>query len=186
MTGIQPESSADHSELLGTLADREEFEVDLTDSDAEITSNAVSVETSAGRLAFETPMLEEYGAEHDRHDPDDEVYADMWFVDGYTIVHVEDGSADDSAHTVEVHEQTPDERALELQAHGVPERRAEIAVLREQGLSYSEIVEATGARGPNHRGDVSTHLQKFNRQVADARWLAENASTVRVGRRNDS
>jgi hypothetical protein len=66
--------------------------------------------------------------------------------------------------------------------HGVPERRAEIVALREQGLTYSEIVDATGDDGPNHRGDVSTHLKRFNVQLGNANWLAENADSFDVGR----
>ncbi|WP_158057206.1 hypothetical protein [Halorussus halophilus] len=178
----QSDSPTDTAEVLDTLTDRGEFEIDVNPPDAEIASDAVRVETPAGWLAFEMPVMENYGAEHDRHDPDAGVYVDMWFVEGYTVVHVRTKMDGESTHTVEVHEQRPAERAMELKAHGVPERRAEIVVLREQGLSYSEIVEETGTHGPNHRGDVSTHLQKFNRQLADARWLAENASKVRVGR----
>ena len=74
-----------------------------------------------------------------------------------------------------------EERAAELRRHGVPERRAQIVALRERGLSYGDIVEATGAEGPNHRGDVSKHLQAFNRQVGNANWLAENADTFELG-----
>lgn len=172
----------DLQELLEALADHDEFEVDPSRWGTEITSDRVNVDTPAGWLSFEVPPVEDYGAEHERHDPDDDVYVNMWFLEGYTVVHAQTGPTGDATHTVEVHEQRPEERAIELQDHGVPERRAEVVALRERGLTYSEIVEATGDRGPNYRGDVSVHLRKFNEQVYDARWLAENASIVDLGR----
>lgn len=178
-----PDSRPAPSEVLEALSDRGAFEVELSKEAAELASDRVLVETPAGWLSFEVPATEDYGAEHERHDPDEDVYVNMWFVEGYTVVHVQDGPSEgDPTHTLSVHEQCPEERALELQAHGVPERRAEVAALREQGLTYSEIVEATGSSGPNHRGDVSKHLQKYDRQVRNARWLAENAPLADLGR----
>jgi hypothetical protein len=182
-----PAADDDLAALLAALADRDEFEVDLDGPDAEVTSDRVAVDTPAGRLAFDALPPEDYGAEHDRHDPHEDVYVNMWFVEGYTVVHTQTGAGDDADHAIEVHEQRPAERAVELEAHGVPERRAEIAALREEGLTYSEIVAATGSRGPNHRGDVSKHLQRYNEQVHRARWLAEHAPPVDLGRsRSDS
>ncbi len=177
-----PESVDDPGAVLAELSEHDEFAVDPDRWGAEVTSDRVTVDTPAGWLSFEVPATEDYGAEHERHEPDEDVYVDMWFLDGYTVVHTQDGPSDDATHTFEVHDQRPVERALELEAHGVPERRAQVVALREEGLTYSEIVDATGAEGPNHRGDVSTFLKKFNEQVHDARWLVENADVVDRGR----
>jgi hypothetical protein len=176
------ESGDDLGALLASLAGREPFEVDLSPADAEVTSDRVSVDTPAGWLAFDALPPEDYGAEHDRHEPDADVYVNMWILEGFTVLHTQRGTGDGASHEFEVHEQRPAERAFELEAHGVPERRAEIAALREEGLSYSEIVAATGKRGPNHRGDVSRHLQRYNEQIQNARWLAENAPHLSLGR----
>jgi len=175
----------DIAALLGALADRDEFEVDLDAPDAEVTSDRVAVDTPAGRLAFDAMPPRDYGAEHDRHDPHEDVYVNMWFVEGYAVVHTQTGAGDNAEHAIDVHEQRPEERALELEEHGVPERRAEIVALREEGLTYSEIVNATGSRGPNHRGDVSKHLQRYNEQVNQARWLTEHAPPLELGRSSD-
>lgn len=70
---------------------------------------------------------------------------------------------------------------MELRDHGVPDRRAAVVALRERGLSYSDIVEATGDEGPNHRGDVSRHLQRFNEELRNARWLVEHADVLEMG-----
>lgn len=176
------ESDDDLGALLASLAGREPFEVDLSPADAEVTSDRVSVDTPAGWLAFDALPPEDYGAEHDRHEPDADVYVNMWFLEGYTVLHTQRGAGNEASHEFEVHAQRPAERALELEAHGIPERRAEIAALREEGLSYSEIVAATGKRGPNHRGDVSRHLQRYNEQLQNAHWLAENAPHLSLGR----
>jgi len=178
----EQESTAVRTQRLDALASLDEFEVDLSEPDAEITSDRVDVDTPAGRLSFDALPPDDYGPDHERHDPYNDVYVNMWFVEGYTVVHTQDGPTDDATHTIEVHEQRPEERAIELEAHGVPERRAEIVALREQGLTYSEIVEATGSRGPNHRGDVSTHLQRYNEQIQHANWLVENAPELSLGR----
>lgn len=175
---VQPDDGP-AEELLADLAEREEFEVDVSGDDAHAASNGLDVDTPAGRLQFEVYPVEDYGADHERHDPDGGVYVNRWFHDGYTILHVHDTV--DDAHSVLVREQHPSERAMELEDHGVPERRAEVVALRERGLSYSDIVDATGDRGPNYRGDVSKHLQKFNVQVGNAKWLAANADTLDMG-----
>lgn len=175
-------SEGDLAEQLATLADHEPFEVGFDRPEAEVTSDRVDVDTPAGRVAFEVDASEDHGADHEDHDPDEDVYVNCFFLEGYAFVRTQRGVGEDATNVIEVHEQRPEERALELRAHGVPERRAEVVALREQGLTYSEIVEATGGRGPNYRGDVSKHLQKFNRQVHNARWLAENADVVSPGR----
>ncbi len=180
--GANDDVGGDLAARLAALADHDEFELPLSRDDAEVTSDRVDVDTPAGRLAFDALPPDDYGADHDRHAPDEDVYVHMWFLEGYTVVYTRDGPAGEATHRLEVHEQRPEERAIELRDHGIPERRAEVAALREAGLTYSEIVEATGSRGPNHRGDVSTHLQAYNRQVKNARWLAEHAEPVPRGR----
>ncbi len=63
------------------------------------------------------------------------------------------------------------QRADELQERGgVPERRAEIVALREQGRTYQEIVDATEI---NYTSNVSRHLDAYREQLDKARWLAE-------------
>ena len=175
---VDPGPSPD-TDLLDALAEHDEFEIDVSGDDAHAESNGLDVDTPAGRLAFEVYPIEDTGTDHERHDPDEGVYVNRWFHDGYTVLHVHDVDTDD--HSALVREQYPEERALELRRHGVPERRAEIVALREQGLSYGDIVEATGEDGPNHRGDVSKHLQKFNAQVGNAKWLARNADSLDLG-----
>lgn len=64
------------------------------------------------------------------------------------------------------------QRAEELhEKGGVPERRAEIAALREQGRTYQEIVDATDI---NYTSNVSQHLDAYREQLEEARWLVEN------------
>jgi hypothetical protein len=176
---VQPDDGPDTA-LLEALAERGEFPVDVSSDGDHAASNGLAVDTPDGRLAFEVYPVEDYGADHERHDPDAGVHVDRWFHDGYTVLHVHDTRED--AHSVLVREQYAEERAMELRDHGVPERRAQIVALREQGLTYSEIVDATGDDGPNHRGDVSTHLKRFNVELGNAQWLAENAEPFDVGR----
>jgi len=176
---VQPDDGPDPDVLRALREDHGEFPVDV-DGDAHAESNGLDVDTPAGRLQFEVWPVEDYGADHERHDPDAGVYVNRWFHDGTTILHVHDVETDD--HTVLVREQFADERATELRDHGVPERRAEVVALRERGLTYEEILDATGEDGPNHRGDVTKHLKAFNRQVGNARWLAEHAEAFSMGR----
>jgi len=64
------------------------------------------------------------------------------------------------------------ERADELHERGgVPERRAEVVALRESGMKYAEIVDATDI---NYTSNVSRHLDAYREQLDDARWLAES------------
>jgi hypothetical protein len=172
-----PELSSPDPDMLAALADHGEIAVDVGDGHA--ASNGLDVATPEGRLQFEVYPIEDYGTDHERHDPDAGVHVNRWFFVGYAVLHVHDVDAD--AHSLLVRDQAPDERAMELADHGVPERRAQLVALREQGLTYSEIVEATGEEGPNHRGDVSKQLQAFNRQLGDAKWLVANAETLDLG-----
>lgn len=185
---VQPDDGPDET-VLNALADEGEVAVDTTPGDAHAASNGVDVATPAGRLAFEVYPVEDTGADHERHDPDAGVYVDRWYYESYTILHVHEVDAEprievadpdavDGRHTVLVREKNPQERAEQLRRHGVPERRAQVVALRERGLTYSEICEWTGEAGPNNRGDVSRHLQRFDEQLADAKWLAENAEPV--------
>lgn len=176
---VQPDGGPDE-DLLAELADHGEFGVDVSGEDARAASDGLDVDTPAGRLSFQVYPVADTGTDHERHDPDEGVHVNRWFFDGYAVVRVHDVDTDD--HSVLVREQYPEERAMELRRHGVPERRAEVVALRERGLSYGDIVEATGDRGPNHRGDVSKHLQAFNEQVGNAKWLAANADAVDMGR----
>ncbi|WP_135822409.1 hypothetical protein [Halostella litorea] len=175
----------DLHDTLEKLTRLQEFEVDLSESDAVIASDRVAVDTPVRWLEFEVQANEDHGTEHDRHDPSENVYVNMWLIDRYTIVHTQDGTGEDASHRIDVHKTQAEERAIELVAHGIPERRAEIAALREQGLTYSEIVKATGKNGPNHRGGVSNHLQRYNEQVKQARWLAANAPPLDLGKPYD-
>jgi hypothetical protein len=176
---VQPDDGPDE-DVLAELCGAGEFPVDVNGDDDHAASNGLAVDTPAGRLEFEVYPVEDTGTDHDRHDPDEGVHVNRWFFDGDAVLHVHDVGADE--HSVLVREQHPEERAMELRRHGVPERRAEVVALRERGLSYADIVDATGGRGPNHRGDVSKHLQAFNEQVGNAKWLAANADAVDMGR----
>lgn len=174
---VEPDDGPDEA-TLESLAEHGEVAVDVG-PEGRAASDGLDVETPAGRLSFRTFPVEDYGADHERHDPEHGRHVNQWFRHGFAIVHVHDVDADE--HTVLVRRQTPEERAMELRDHGVPERRAEVVALRERGLSYSEICEATGEQGPNHRGDVSRHLQSYNADLRDARWLAEHAEPVEMG-----
>ncbi|MFB6071928.1 MAG: hypothetical protein ABEJ88_03075 [Halobacterium sp.] len=175
---VRPDDGPDE-DVLAALCGRGEVPVDPSGDGDHAASNGLAVDTPAGRLEFEVYPVEDTGADHERHDPDAGVYVNRWSHDGYAILHIHDTETDE--HSVLVRDLHVVERANDLRRHGVPERRAEVVALREQGLSYSDIVEATGDRGPNHRGDVSRHLQAFNVQVGNAKWLAENADAFDVG-----
>lgn len=171
-----PLSSPD-TDLLADIAAHGELAVSIDDGHA--ASNGLNIETPAGRLQFDVYPIEDYGTDHMRQDPEAGIHVNRWFFDGYAVLHVHD--VDDDTRSLLVRDQTPDERAMELADHGVPERRAELVAVRERGLTYSEIVEATGEDGPNHRGDVSKQLQSFNRQLGEAKWLVANAATLDLG-----
>jgi hypothetical protein len=175
---VQPGDGPDE-ELLDALWSEGEFRVDMSDDGDHAASNGLAVDTPAGRLEFEVYPIEDTGADHPRHDPDAGVHANKWSFGEYVVLHVHDTDAGD--HWVRVRPIEVADRIAALRRHGVPERRAEVVALREQGLSYSDIVDATGERGPNHRGDVSKHLQAFDEQVANARWLADHAEPFGAG-----
>lgn len=175
---VDPDDGPDEA-LLERLAGEGELELDAADGDFRAASDGLDVETPAGRLRFTVYPVEDYGSGHDRHDPERGVHVNQWFRHGFAIVHVHDVDADE--HSLLVRPQTSEERAMELRDHGVPDRRAAVVALRERGLSYSDIVEATGDEGPNHRGDVSRHLQRFNEELRNARWLVEHADVLEMG-----
>lgn len=64
------------------------------------------------------------------------------------------------------------ERADKLHEDGgVPERRAQVVALREQGRTYSEICDELGI---NHTSNISRHLDIYREQLEQARWVVEN------------
>lgn len=66
-------------------------------------------------------------------------------------------------------------RAAQLCEHGVPEQRANVVALREQGHSYSEIAAELGfGAGNDDRSQVKYHLDAYRGQRADSEWLIEN------------
>lgn len=66
--------------------------------------------------------------------------------------------------------------ATALQAHGVPERRAEVVALKaRRGLSHREICDELGIKGP---GNVTDYLDAYREQVQNSQWLADNAPIV--------
>lgn len=176
---VQPDDGPDEDVLAGLWREGE-VRVDPTGDGDHAASNGLAVDTPAGRLEFEVYPIEDTGADHARHDPDAGVYANKWSFGEYVVLHVHDTASGD--HWVSVRPIEVVDRIAALRRNGVPERRAEVVALREQGLSYGDIVDATGDRGPNHRGDVSKHLQAFNDQVENAKWLAANADAVDMGR----
>jgi len=71
--------------------------------------------------------------------------------------------------------------AAELQAHGVPERRAEVAALIDAGATHQQISDLMGIS----RGNVSNHVQEYRSDRADYdqlaedyQWLAEHAPEI--------
>ncbi|SEW06566.1 hypothetical protein [Halobacterium jilantaiense] len=176
---VQPGDSPEE-DLLAALWDEGEFRVDVSADGDHAASNGLAVDTPAGRLEFEVYPIRDTGANHARHDPDAGVCVNKWSFGAYVVLHVHDTGTDE--HWVRVRPIEVVDRIAALRSHGVPDRRAEVVALRERGLTYSDIVDATGDRGPNHRGDVSKHLQAFNEQVENATWLAANADAVDMGR----
>lgn len=67
------------------------------------------------------------------------------------------------------------DRAAELHAHGIPERRAQVVALIEAGYTHSETAERLGM---NHRSTVSVHVREYRDQQADIEWLVEHAPDI--------
>lgn len=65
--------------------------------------------------------------------------------------------------------------ADDLQAHGVPERRAEVVALVENGLTHAQVTDELGL---GSRSEVSRHLKYYREDLANARWLTEYAPDV--------
>jgi len=71
------------------------------------------------------------------------------------------------------------DRAAQLCQHGVPEQRANVVALREEGHSYSEIASALGfGADDDDRSQVKYHLDAYRNQREDAEWLIENGPEV--------
>lgn len=69
-----------------------------------------------------------------------------------------------------------EDRADELQKHGVPRQRARVVALRERDHSYSEIASTLGFGSDNEdRSQVQRHLDAYREERDNARWLLENA-----------
>jgi len=175
---VQPDDGPDE-EKLDALWKAGEFQVDVSANGDHAASDGLAVDTPAGRLEFEVYPVEDTGADHARHDPNAGVYANKWSFGDYVVLHIH--NTETTEHWVQVRPIEVRSRIASLRRYGVPERRAEVVALREQDLSYSDIIDATGNRGPNHRGDVSKHLQAFDGQVENARWLADHAEPFGVG-----
>lgn len=67
------------------------------------------------------------------------------------------------------------DRAAELQAHGIPERRAQVVALIEAGHTHTETAEILEM---NNRSTVSVHVAEYRDQHADIEWLAEHAPDI--------
>jgi len=71
------------------------------------------------------------------------------------------------------------ERAAQLREHGVPDQRANVAALREQGRSYSEIASELGFGADNDdRSQVKYHIDAYRSHREDAEWLVEHGPTL--------
>jgi hypothetical protein len=67
--------------------------------------------------------------------------------------------------------------ADDLEAHGVPPKRAEVVALVATGHSYSEIAERDDI-ALSSRGGVSNYVEDYREQLVDAAWLVEHAPDV--------
>jgi len=67
------------------------------------------------------------------------------------------------------------DRAAALQAHGIPERRAQVVALIEAGYTHTETAEALEM---NNRSTVSVHVREYRDQFDDIEWLAEHAPDI--------
>jgi len=66
--------------------------------------------------------------------------------------------------------------AADLQAHGVPDRRAKIvAQVARTNRTYQEIADALGT---DSKGSVGNQVREFRQQVENAEWLADHAPDV--------
>lgn len=67
------------------------------------------------------------------------------------------------------------ERVAELQDHGIPDRRAEVATLIDAGYTHREAQHALGL---NNRATVGQHVADYREQMEDAYWLVNNAPQI--------
>lgn len=69
------------------------------------------------------------------------------------------------------------ERADELEAHGVPPRRAEVAayLAGHPDETYEDVAEALGFAD---RSTVGHHVAAYREDVANSKWLAEHGPEI--------
>ena len=67
------------------------------------------------------------------------------------------------------------ERAADLQEHGIPKRRAQVVALIEAGHTHTETAEKLGMA---HRSNVGVHVAQYREQYADIEWLAAHAPDI--------
>lgn len=67
------------------------------------------------------------------------------------------------------------DRAAELQGHGISERPAQVAALIEAGYTLSETAEILNM---THRSTVSVHVAEYREQLYDIEWLAAHAPEI--------
>lgn len=67
--------------------------------------------------------------------------------------------------------------ADDLQAHGVPAKRAEVVALVAAGHTYRAIADREDI-GVSNAGGVSNYVEDYREQLADAEWLAGNGPEV--------
>jgi len=71
------------------------------------------------------------------------------------------------------------ERAAQLCEHGVPEQRANVVALREQGRSYSEIAaELEFGEDGRDRSQVTYHIDSYREQLSNSEWLVQHAPDI--------
>lgn len=68
------------------------------------------------------------------------------------------------------------ERAADLQEHGIPERRAQVVALIEQGRTHSEVADELDM---NDRSNVWHIVEKYRTEdLPNAKWLATHGPDV--------
>jgi transposase len=71
------------------------------------------------------------------------------------------------------------ERAAQLREHGVPEQRANVVALREQGHSYSEIAAELGfGEDGRDRSQVTYHINSYHEQLSNSEWLVQHGPDI--------
>lgn len=65
--------------------------------------------------------------------------------------------------------------ADQLRAHGVPDRRAEIAARIDAGQSRSEVATAMGIES---RGSVQNQVEEYRKTLENSKWLATHGVEI--------